>query len=112
MELRQPEEMGMARRTWTGEEKLAVVLEMLKGQEAVTSLCQRQGVALSQAYRWRDVFLERGKAGLRDQRNPKHRDPVQEELRQLRELAGSQALIIDAQKKLAGLPAFGRNGSW
>ncbi len=41
MELRQPEEMGMARRTWTGEEKLAVVLEMLKGQEAVTSLCQR-----------------------------------------------------------------------
>ena len=102
----------MARRTWTGEEKLSIVLEMVKGQESVTSLCQRQGVALSQAYRWRDVFLERGKAGLRDQRNPKHRDPVQEELRQLRELAGSQALIIDAQKKLAGLPAYGRNGNW
>ena len=48
--------------------------------------------------------------GLRDQRNPKHRDPVKEELRALRELAGSQALIIEAQKKLAGLPGFGSNG--
>jgi transposase-like protein len=112
MEPVRTEEDDMARRTWTGEEKVAVVLEMLKGQETVTSVCQRHGVALSQAYRWRDAFLERGQAGLRDQRNPKHRDPVQEELRQLRELAGSQALIIDAQKKLASLPAFGRNGSW
>ena len=112
MESVKTEEDGMARRTWTGEEKLAVVLEMVQGQESVTSLCHRHGVALSQAYRWRDAFLERGQAGLRDQRNPTHRDPVQEELRQLRELAGSQALIITAQKKLAGLPAFGRNGSW
>jgi len=98
------------RRTWTGEEKLSVVLELVKGQETVTSLCQRHGVAVSQVYRWREAFLERGKAGLRDQRNPKHRDPVQEEVRALRELAGSQALIIEAQKKLAGLPGFGTNG--
>jgi transposase-like protein len=100
----------MSRRTWTVEEKLSIVLEMVKGQESVTSLCHRHGVAMSQAYRWRDAFLERGKLGLRDQRNPKHRDPVKEELRALRELAGSQALIIDAQKKLAGLPGFGTNG--
>ena len=98
----------MSRRMWTVEEKLSIVLEMLKGQESVTSLCQRHGVAMSQAYRWRDAFLERGKLGLRDQRNPKHRDPIKEELR---ELAGSQALIIDAQKKLAGLPGFGTNGA-
>lgn len=101
----------MSRRAWSLAEKLSVVLEMLKGQESVTSLCQRHGVAMSQVYRWRDAFLERGKLGLRDQRNPKHRDPVKEELRALRELAGSQALIIDAQKKLAGLPGFGTNGS-
>lgn len=101
----------MSRRTWTVEEKLSLVLEMVKGQESVTSLCHRYGVAMSQAYRWRDAFLERGKLGLRDQRNPKHRDPVKEELRALRELAGSQALIIDAQKKLAGLPGFGTNGA-
>ena len=101
----------MSRRTWTVEEKLSMVLEMVKGLESITSLCHRHGVAMSQAYRWRDAFLERGKLGLRDQRNPKHRDPVKEELRALRELAGSQALIIDAQKKLAGLPGFGTNGA-
>ena len=102
----------MSRRTWSADEKLAVVLEMLKGQEAVTALCHRHGVALSQAYRWRDAFLERGKLGLKDQRHPKHRDPVQEENRRLRELAGGQALIIDAQKKLAGMPMVGQNGNW
>ncbi len=101
----------MSRRTWTVEEKLSMVLEMFKGQESVTSVCHRHGVAMSQAYRWRDAFLERGKLGLKDQRSPKHRDPVKEELRALRELAGSQALIIEAQKKLAGLPGFGTNGA-
>ena len=100
------------RRTWKLEEKLAVVLELLKGEESVTSLCHRHGVAMAQAYRWRDAFIERGKLGLKDQRNPKHRDPVQEENRRLRELAGSQALIIDAQKKLAGMPMVGQNGGW
>ena len=88
-----------------------MVLEMVKGHESITSLCHRHGVAMSQAYRWRDAFLERGKLGLKDQRDPKHRDPVKDELRALRELAGSQALIIEAQKKLAGLPGFGTNGS-
>ena len=90
---------------------MSIVLEMVKGQESVTSLCHRHGVAMSQAYRWLDAFLERGKLGLRDQRNQKHRDPVKEELQALRELAGSQALIIEAQKKLAGLPGFWTNGS-
>ena len=50
----------MSRRTWTVEEKLSMVLEMVKGHEAITSLCHRHGVAMSQAYRWRDAFLERG----------------------------------------------------
>lgn len=100
------------RRTWKVEEKLAVVLEVLKGQESVASICHRHGVAMAQVYRWRDAFIERGKLGLKDQRNPKHRDPVQEEMRRLRELAGSQALIIDAQKKLAGMPEFQQNGGW
>ena len=78
---------------------------MLKGQESVASLCHRHGVAMSQAYRWRDAL--RGKQGLRDQRNPKHRDPIKEELRALRELAGSQALIIDAQKSSRACPGSG-----
>jgi transposase len=95
----------MGRRMWTQEQKLAVVLEMLKGNDAISAICHRHGVAMNQAYRWRDTFLEGGRKGLLDKRNPQHRDPVREENRKLKELVGSQALIIDAQKKLAGMLA-------
>ena len=93
----------MGRRMWTKEQKLAVVLEMLKGSDSISAICHRHSVAMNQAYRWRDAFLEGGRKGLSDKRNPHHRDPVREENRKLKELVGSQALIIDAQKKLAGM---------
>jgi len=38
-----------------------------------------------------------------DKRTRRGRDPVLDENRQLKELAGQQALIIEAQKKLAGI---------
>ena len=95
----------MGRRIWTHEQKLAVVLEMVKGDEPITAICHRHSVAMSQAYRWRDAFLAGGRKGLQDRRHPQHRDPVREENRQLKELVGSQALVIEAQKKLAGMLA-------
>ncbi len=95
----------MGRRIWTQEQKLAVVLEMMKGGDSIAAICHRHGVAMHQAYRWRDTFLEGGRKGLLDKRKPQHRDPVREENRTLKELVGSQALIIEAQKKLAGMLA-------
>ena len=95
----------MGRRMWTQEQKLAVVLEMLKGSESISAICHRHSVAMNQAYRWRDAFLDGGRKVLRDKRNPQHRDPVREENRTLKELVGSQALIIESQKKLAGMLA-------
>lgn len=102
----------MGRRVWTFEQKLGVVLEIVKGSEPVTAICHRHQVAMSQAYRWRDAFLKGGRDGLQDRRHPQHRDPVREENRKLKELVGSQALIIDAQKKLAGLCAEDGSGTW
>ena len=102
----------MGRRIWTQEQKLAVVLEILKGNESITAICHRHSVAMNQAYRWRDAFLEGGRKGLQDRRNPQHRDPVREENRKLKELVGSQALIIEAQKKLAGMLAEDGSGRW
>ena len=92
----------MNRKIWTAEEKLHVVFAMFKGEETVTEICHRHQVSATQAYRWRDQFLEGGKKALRDGRMKKGRDPVVEENRRLRELVGSQALIIEAQKKLMG----------
>lgn len=99
-------------RRWKEEEKLALVLAMLKGAEPIAALCARYGISATQAYKWRDEFLAAGKAGLRDKRKRSNRDPLVEENRQLKQLLGEQALVIDAQKKLAGLLGPDRGGNW
>ena len=93
----------MNRKRWTNEEKTTIVLEMIKGQEPVVAICTRYGVSATQAYRWLEQFLAGGRAALSDKRNKGNRDPVADENRRLKELAGQQALIIEAQKKLAGI---------
>lgn len=92
----------MNRKIWSAEEKLSVVLEMLKGETPVTEICLRHQVAVSQAYHWRDMFLEGGKKTFADGRRKNNQDHLTEENRQLKELVGSLSLIIDAQKKFIG----------
>lgn len=93
----------MNRRKWTNEEKVTIVLEMVKGEDSVAAICARHGVSATQAYRWQEQFLAGGRAALADKRGKGGQDPVADENRRLKELAGQQALIIEAQKKLAGI---------
>jgi transposase len=93
----------MNRKIWSNEEKTSVVLEMIRGQGSVASICARHGVSATQAYRWQEQFLSGGRAALSDRRTRGNRDPVADENRRLKELAGEQALVIEAQKKLAGI---------
>jgi transposase len=90
------------RKIWSNEEKTAIVLEMIRGQVSVAAICARHGVSATQAYRWQDQFLSGGRAALSDKRS-KGSNLVADENRRLKELAGQQALIIEAQKKLAGI---------
>lgn len=92
----------MGRKIWTLEEKLSIVLAMLKGDTPVTEICHRHQVSANQVYRWRDQFLEGAKEALHDGRKKKAHDSLVDENRRLKELIGSQSLIIDAQKKLLG----------
>ena len=93
----------MKRRIWSNEEKATIVMEMIKGKESMAAICVRHGVSATQAYRWQEQFLAGGRAALADKRTRVGRDPVADENRCLKELAGQQALIIEAQKKLAGI---------
>lgn len=93
----------MNRRIWSNEEKTTVVMEMIKGKESTAAICARHGVSATQAYRWQEQFLDGGRAALADKRARGGRDPVTDENRRLKELAGQQALIIEAQKKIAGI---------
>ena len=45
----------------TAEEKLAIVLEGLKGGITVGDLCRKHGLSQAVYYKWRDKFLDGGK---------------------------------------------------
>lgn len=93
----------MNRKLWSTEEKATIVLEILHGDETAAAICTRHGVSATQAYRWFDRFLEGGRGALTDKRTKMGRDVLADENQRLKELAGQQALIIETQKKLAGI---------
>lgn len=43
------------------DEKVAVVLEMLKGKESVEDICKRHNVDIADAHRWCALFLDGAK---------------------------------------------------
>jgi len=52
------------RRHWTAEDKIRIVLEGLRGEDSISELCRREGIAASQYYGWSKEFLEAGKRRL------------------------------------------------
>jgi transposase len=49
---------------YSGEEKIRIVLEGLRGEQSVAELCRREGISESLYYRWSKEFLEAGKERL------------------------------------------------
>src|SRR5712671_1763611 len=52
------------RRQYSAEEKIRIVLEGLRGEESISELCRREGIAASMYYGWSKEFLEAGKRRL------------------------------------------------
>ena len=52
------------RKQYSAEEKIRIVLEGLRGEESISALCRREGVAESLYYSWSKEFLEAGKKRL------------------------------------------------
>ncbi len=42
----------MKRKLWSSEEKIAVVMEIVRGNESAAEICTRHGVSATQVYRW------------------------------------------------------------
>jgi len=87
-------------RKYTADEKLSVVMEMIKGQKSVSQICKEHGIRDSLAYKWRDEGLESLKQGLSDKRASRNRSSEAERERLLK-IIGQQAVIIDFQKKMS-----------
>ena len=52
------------RKQYSAEEKIRIVLAGLRGEESISALCRREGIAESLYYSWSKEFLEAGKARL------------------------------------------------
>ncbi len=53
------------RRRFSAEEKIRIVLEGIRGEESIATLCRREGIVANLYYRWSKEFLEAGKKRLR-----------------------------------------------
>ena len=52
------------RRRFAPEEKIRIVLDGLRGEQSISELCRREGIAAKLYYRWSKDFLEAGKKQL------------------------------------------------
>lgn len=94
------------RRKFSVEEKIRIVLEGLRGEQTVSELCRREGIAPTVYYKWSKSFLEAGKQRLVGETK---RNASTEEVRRLRgenaelkRLVAEQMLKIELFKKSLG----------
>ncbi len=52
------------RRRYNSEEKIRIVLEGLRGEDSIASLCRKEGINPNTYYKWSKEFLESGKKRL------------------------------------------------
>jgi transposase len=69
------------RRKFSSEDKIRIVLEGLRGEESITELCRREGIASNLYYRWSKDFLEAGK---RRMQGDTKREATSDEVKDLR----------------------------
>lgn len=86
------------RRKFTPEEKVAIVLEGLRGDAAVSEVCRRHGVTTNQFYQWRDRLIASAKEGFRERRG---RPKGEQKLEQMEaELARKDAVIAEITEEI------------
>ena len=92
-----------ARRRFSSEEKIKIVLEGLRGEETIAALCRREGISPNLYYRWSKDFLEAGKKRLQGdtkrEANSIEVEALRKENGQLKELVAELALKEKVLKK-------------
>ena len=91
------------RRKYSGEEKIRIVVEGLRGEESIAALCRREGISQSLYYKWSKEFLEAGKARLigntKRQASSREVEELRQQNEQLKQLVAELALKNRVLKK-------------
>lgn len=93
----------MKLRKWAAEEKMAIVLEGIKGQKSVAEICREHQISQTLFYRWRDRFLESAQRGLANGAAKDEAEALRAEIEKLQKIIGRQTIAIEALKKTQDL---------
>jgi len=95
----------MRRRRWSSEEKIKIVLEGLRVENNIAELCRRCEIDQALYYRWREIFLQGGRAALEDGLKRRGERQNQEKIKEYEQLVGKLTMQLELLKKLgAGGP--------
>ena len=91
------------RRKYSAEEKISIILEGLRGEESISAICRREGIAPNLYYRWSKDFLEAGRKRLMGdtlrEANSSEVNSIRQENEQLKALVAELALKNRVLKK-------------
>jgi transposase len=96
------------RKQYSAEEKIRIVLEGLRGEESIATICRRESINTNMYYRWSKEFLEAGKKRLLGdtarEANSEEVTELRDENEQLKQLVAELSLKNRVLKKsLRGL---------
>lgn len=89
----------MSRKNWTATEKMAVVMEMLKGTKTLSQIVKEYGIVEGMAYRWRDEALNAMQSTFENKQKTRNRS-VEADRDRLLKIIGEQAVALEFQKKI------------
>jgi transposase len=95
--------MGKQKKVWSAEQKLAIVLIVLKEQATVAEISRQYGVADSLVHKWKAQFLEHGKGAFKHGNSKTANQALQVENEQLKKVLGQKVLENEMLKKLSSL---------
>jgi len=91
------------RRKFSSEEKIRIILEGLKGEDSISAICRREGIAPSLYYKWSKTFLQAGKRRLKGdtlrEANTDEVDELRKENEELKQLVAELSLKNRVLKK-------------
>jgi transposase len=91
------------RKKYSAEDKIRVVMEGIRGDQPVASLCRQEGISANQYYSWLKEFMEAGKTRLKGEETRGATKGEVEGLRrenvELRQMVAELLLEVRALKK-------------
>ncbi|MDD3789502.1 MAG: transposase [Petrimonas sp.] len=89
----------MGKRNLTADQKMAIVLQGIKGEISIAELCRQHNISQTLYYNWRDRFIEGGKQRLNGKGENNPTIEYKTRIKELEHIIGKQTITIDILKK-------------